>query len=201
MRLRQLYQRYLRGPATGGCSRRAAARRRGRNPRLEQLEGRTVLTSFTAATVSDLIADIHAANQAGGANAITLVAPMPSPYVLTAVDNTTDGPTGLPVIAANDNLTIVGNGDVIARSTTAGTPNFRLLNVAAGATFTLQNLTLQGGLALGAGVSAEGGAVYNQGTLDLKGTTVQHNTAQGLYGVGSAAGQSAAGGACSPTGS
>ena len=70
-----------------------------------------------AATVSDLIADINAANTAGGANTITLTAPTTSPYVLTAVNNTTDGATGLPVIAANDNLTIVGNGDTIERST------------------------------------------------------------------------------------
>jgi hypothetical protein len=166
--------------------------RRELRPTLERLEDLTLLTNYTAATVADLIADINASNQHGGSNTITLVAG--NSFQLTAVDNTTDGATGLPVIADHDNLIIAGNGDTIARSTVTGTPNFRLLDVAPGATFTLQNLTLQGGLALGAGVSAEGGAVYNQGTLDLKGAIVQHNTAQGLYGVGSAAGQSAAGG-------
>jgi hypothetical protein len=38
------------------------------------LEDRTVPSNFTAATVSDLIADINAANLAGGSNAIALVA-------------------------------------------------------------------------------------------------------------------------------
>jgi hypothetical protein len=149
---------------------------------VEQFEDRLVPSNFTAATVSDLIADIHAANQGGGSNTITLTAPTTSPYSLTAVDNTTDGATGLPVIAVHDNLTIVANGDTIARSAIAGTPAFRLLDVAAGASLTLQNLTLEGGLASGAGVSAEGGAVYSQGTLDLNGVTVQNNTAQGSVG-------------------
>jgi hypothetical protein len=166
---------------------RPAARRPGRRLSLEALEDRIVLSSFTAATVADLVADIHAANQAGGANTITLVPG--SSFQLTAVDNTTDGATGLPVIAANDHLNIVGNGDVLARSTAAGTPAFRLFDVAAGASLTLQNLTLQGGLAFGAGVSAEGGALYSLGTLDLNGVSVHNNTAQG------STGQSAAGGA------
>ena len=50
--------------------------------------------SYTAASVSALIADINAANTAGGANTITLTAPTTSPYVLTAVNNSTDGATG-----------------------------------------------------------------------------------------------------------
>ena len=146
-------------------------------PRLEQLEDRTVPSNFTAASVSDLIADINAANLAGGSNTITLVSG--TTFTLTAWDNYTHGPTGLPVIAANDNLTILGNSDTIARSTAAGTPEFRLLDLAAGASLTLKNLTLQGGLAFGYGVAAEGGAIYSQGTLDLNGATVQNNIAQG----------------------
>src|SRR5215470_9202876 len=58
---------------------------------LEPLEDRTALSNFNAATVSDLIADINAANAAGGSNTITLTAPTKLPYVLTAVNNTTDG--------------------------------------------------------------------------------------------------------------
>ena len=119
---------------------------------LEQLEDRALLASYTAVSVSDLITDINAANTAGGANTITLTAPTTAPYVLTAVNNTTTatGANGLPVIAANDNLTIVGNGDTIERSIATGTPDFRLLDVAAGASLTLQNLTLQGGWRVGA---------------------------------------------------
>ena len=94
------------------------------------LEDRALPSSYTAGSVSALIADMTAANTAGGSNTISLTAPTTSPYVLTAVNNTTYGPTGLPTIAANDKLTILGNGDTIERSTAAGTPDFRLLAVA-----------------------------------------------------------------------
>ena len=157
-------------------------------PRLEQLEDRTLPSNFFANTVSDLIADINAANAAGGINTITLTAPISSPYVVTAADNSTDGPTGLPVIGgggkkvAADNLTIVGNGDTIERGTASGTPDFRLLGVASRASLTLENLTLQNGLAFGSGSSAEGGAIYNQGNLILSAVTVQNNLAQGSPG-------------------
>src|SRR6516164_3677877 len=149
---------------------------------LEPLEDRTALSNFNALTVSDLIADINAANLAGGTNTITLTAPTTSPYVLTAVDNSTDGATGLPVIRGGnkaDSLTIIGNGDTIERGTASGTPDFRLFDVASGASLTLENLTLQNGLASGSGSAAEGGAIYNQGTLVLSAVTVQNNVAQG----------------------
>src|SRR6516162_9522329 len=156
---------------------------------LEPLEDRTALSNFNAGTVSDLITDINAANAAGGSNTITLTAPTTSPYVLTAVDNTTDGPTGLLVISgggmkvAADNLTIVGNGDTIERSTASGTPDFRLFDVALGAALTLNNLTLQNGYELGSGSSAEGGGLFNQGTLVLSAVTVQSNEAIGSDGT------------------
>src|SRR5262249_6286422 len=106
------------------------------------------------------------------------------------VNNTTNGANGLPVISGGarkvpaDNLTIVGSGgDVIERSTAAGTLAFRFFDVAAGASLTLQNLTLQGGLAFGSGAAADGGAVYNQGTLNLVAATVQGNVARGTNGA------------------
>jgi hypothetical protein len=113
-------------------------------------------------------------------------------FQLSTVNNTTDGATGLPVVAPNDNLTIVGNGDSIQRCTAKGTPACRLLDVAPGASLTLQNLTLQGGWAFGSGVSAEGGAIYNQGTLTLNGVSVQNNLAQGI--TSTLGGATAAGG-------
>ena len=154
-------------------------------PRVEMLEGRALPTAFSAATAADLIADINAANLAGGVNTITLTAPATSPYVLTAVNNATDGPTGTPVISggakhlAADNLTIVGNGDTIERGTNAGA--FRLFDVAAHGSLTLENLTLGNGLAYGAGSAAQGGAVRNQGNLLLNQVTV------GGYGLGNEA--------------
>jgi hypothetical protein len=170
-------------------------------PRLEQFEDRTLLSSYTASSVQDLINDINAANKHGGTNTIVLTAPAASPYVLTAVDNSTDGPTGLPVITNGNTLTIAGNGDTIERSAASGTPAFRLFDVASRASLTLENLTLQQGLAEGSGSSAEGGAIFNQGTLMLSGATVQNSEALGSNGapgtrnrVNGQPGQDAAGG-------
>jgi len=160
-----------------------AARLRKARLVLEPLEGRALLTSYTATTVSALMADVKLAN-AGGTNTITLTAATTAPYVLSVVNNSTDGANGLPVIAANDNLTIVGNGHTIERSTAYATRDFRLLNVASGASLTLANLTLERGYAAGLANSAAGGAIFNQGTLTLSAVTVQYNVAAG----GSAAG-------------
>jgi hypothetical protein len=137
---------------------------------VECLEQREVPAMFTAATVPELIAAIDTANQTAEADIITLVAS--SSFTLTEVNNSTNGPTGLPVIAANSgNLTIAGNGDIIERGTATGTLAFRLFDIAAGASLTLENLTLQGG------VGAPGGAIYNQGALTLRGVIVQNNAA------------------------
>jgi hypothetical protein len=178
MWLNKLYERHPGRSATSGRARPSAAPRRGLRLRLEQLEDRTMPSNFTAASVSDLIADINAANQNAESDTITLAAG--KVFTLTQVNNTTGGATGLPVIAATENLTIIGNGDIIERSTVAGTPPFRLFDV--GSALTLENLTLQGGLALGLtfNASAIGGAVLNGGTLNLDGVIVQNNTAQGF---------------------
>jgi hypothetical protein len=159
-------------------------------PMLEALEDRTLLSTYTATTGSDLIADINAANQAGGSNTIYLAAN--TTFDLTAVNNTTNGANGLPVISgagkkvAADNLTIIGSdpaGDIIQRDPSSTTLALRLFDVAPGASLTLENVTLQDGLASGSGAAADGGAIYNQGTLTLLNTIVQNNTAQGSNGA------------------
>jgi hypothetical protein len=160
-------------------------------PILEVLEDRTVPTIFNltinptvdpSGAVNQLIAAMNSANKAGGTNTINLFAG--GVYDLTAVNNTTNGANGLPVISSGgqkvDNLTIMGNGDIIERK---GTLAFRLFDVAQGASLTLENVTLQGGLASGSGAAADGGAIYNQGTLTLQNTIVQNNTAQGNNGT------------------
>jgi hypothetical protein len=142
---------------------------------------------------SQLAADINAANTNGGTNTITLGANIQ----LTSVDNNTNGTNGLPVIASGDQLTFIGNGYSIARSTASGTPAFRLFDVAGGSSLILQNLTLQGGLANGWGAAAEGGAIYSSGTLTFSGVTVQNNKAVGANGGLSITGNGSAGGAAS----
>src|SRR5262249_33366884 len=168
-------------------ARQAIARGRSRRPVLEPLERRAVPASYTVASVTALKDAMNAANQTIEADTITLAAG--ATFMLTAVDNTTDGATGLPVIAATGgNLTIVGNGDVIERSTAKGTPAFRLLDVALGAALTLESVTLQGGRSEGAwgdpGPGGRGGAIYSKGSLTLNGVTVRNNIARGFDATG-----------------
>ena len=162
----------------------SAARLKKARFTLEPLEARALLASFTAASVSALIADINAANTNGGANTITLTAATTAPYVLTEA--------GFG-IRAKDTLTIIGNGDTIERSTAAGTPIFRLFYVNAGGSLTLENLTIQGGSAtqpvfsnevpLSVAIGNDGGAIFDQGALTLSGVTVQDNSAASGGGI------------------
>jgi hypothetical protein len=176
---------FSRSHALRGQRRSLVSRRRKAGLFLEHLEVRTLLSSYTALTVSALIAGINAANTAGGANTITLTAPTTSPYLFTASNNGTNGGNFLPVIAANDTLTIVGNGDTM--QPTGKQMSARFFNVTAGASLTLQNLTLKGGSLLSGGLY-EGGAIFNQGALTLSGVTVQSNEVKPLFNLRSAMG-------------
>jgi len=163
-------------------------------PRLERLEDRTVPSTFTATNYSDLVTDINAANAAGGANTINLV---PGVTYTLGYFFASSGQLvhGLPVIGANDSLTIHGQGDVIERSTTGQSPVFGLFSVAAGASLTMDNMTMQGGYSY-----YGGGAISNQGNLTLNGVTVQNNTARGPDGTPTHAGGSVYGGGIYSTG-
>jgi hypothetical protein len=197
---------WLHPRVTGRNHTKCAAARRPAwrfRPQLEVLEGRDMPSTYYAATASDLIADINTANKAGGANTIVLTAPTTSSYVLTGVNSGTDGATDLPLIARKDSLTVVGNGDTIDANHWG-----RLFDVASGASLTLQNVALENGYEYGGGASAEGGAIYNQGTLVLSGVRITGNAAVGSSGGTITAknktppsGQDAAGGAIWSNGS
>jgi hypothetical protein len=144
---------------------------------VEPLDIRAVPATFAAATVAELIDHINSSNSPDYPGADTITLTPGATYTLTAADPTTNWTDGLPVV--KDRLVFVGNGATIERNPAAGTPDFRLLEVAASGSLTLQNLTLQGGRAFGNGTAAVGGAVLNRGALELKGVTVQNNTAQG----------------------
>jgi hypothetical protein len=103
----------------------------------------SLAAEFTCAggDVACLIEAIKTANANGDANTITLEA---GTYTLTAIDNDTNGPTGLPSITAG--LTITGAGaDTAMIERAAGAPPFHLLHVAATGVLTLEGLTLRGG--------------------------------------------------------
>jgi hypothetical protein len=123
------------------------------------------------ATPAQLVAVLDAANQTGIATTITLAAG--ATFDFTHPDNFSDGVNALPVITGT--VTILGNNDTIERTGSAG---FRLFDVAAGGSLTLEGLTLTGGWAWGAGAGAEGGAIYSAGTLSLTGTGREASSAE-----------------------
>ena len=130
----------------------------------------------TAGDVACLITAINMANANGQTNTITLRA---GTYTLTAVDNNTDGPNGLPAITSV--LTIKGTTaatTILERDTSA--PVFRILKVAAAGTLTLQRLTLRNGSLpgfFGSGFFTSGGGINNSGTLTLIGCILTRNSA------------------------
>jgi hypothetical protein len=135
--------------------------------------------------VSDLIADIDAANDEGAnPGPDTLVLGAGCVYTVTAANNPEYGPNGLPSITSD--ITIQGNGATIMRD--GGAPDFRLFHVAVTGTLTLQTLTLSNGRAQGGaggsgagggGGAGMGGAIFNQGTLTVTDCTLSDNVASG----------------------
>jgi hypothetical protein len=162
-------------------SRRNGACRRSHSlqslPRIfERLEDRRVLTSVSAQAA--LIAAINSANAAGGNNTITLSKNI-TLFESTA-DNTTDGFTGLPAITSGDNLTITGNGHVLARSTSGSNSDFRFFDVESGATLSLKTITLKNGLESGTVPgSYSGGAIFveQNAALELNAAILTDNSA------------------------
>jgi hypothetical protein len=106
----------------------------------------TIIVDGTTCTLVDAITAANIdAPQGGcpaGSGADTLVLEPPgSTVTLTHVDNTTYGPTGLPVI--HSVITIAGQGGTIARA--PGAPAFRLLAVSGSGDLSLQDVTVAGG--------------------------------------------------------
>lgn len=172
------------GNSTKHTRRRGSLYRRSRaGLPVERLEDRIVLSAVVATTVNDLINDIIAANNGTGATTIQLqAADSTNGFNFTSAQASTID--ALPPITAS--ITITGTGgfdNTIQRSTAAGTPAFRLFEVAASGSLTLQNVTVMGGLAQGTGTSSQGGGIYSAGRLNLTGVTVQGNEAQGINGV------------------
>ncbi len=157
----------------------------------------------TPSTVTIAPADVNGLIEALSPNTTTTINLTQSTYDFTQANNYWYGPDALPAISRA--VTINGNGATLQRdaslpNTTAGGLRFfyisgGLSGLPAGS-LTLNNLTLQGGLAKGGdgfrgggGGLGAGGAVFNQGTLILDGVTLDQNLALGgAGGVGIGAG-------------
>ncbi len=110
--------------------------------------------------------------------AITLSSALPD--LSTAIDIEGPGPAALKVV----------------RSGAAGTPEFRIFTVPAGAVVTIAGLTISGGVvATGSDVyGGFGGGISNAGTLTISNCTVSDNSVQGVpYSDGTGGGISNAG--------
>jgi CSLREA domain-containing protein len=130
--------------------------------------------------VPGLKAAITTANSNGQADTINLASG--GIYTLNSVDNSADGPTGLPTIAndvAGLDLTINGNGATIQRSMVAGTPDFRIFSVSDGTSLSCVGLTIANGKLSGTnGVPGNGAGIYAfQANVALTNCTLRNNVA------------------------
>ena len=100
----------------------------------------------------------------------TVSLPNGGDFVMTAPHNSQFGPTGLPVITTA--MTIEGNGATIRRSTTSGTPDFRIMVVDPGVNLTLRNTTIRDGRAY---EYDNGGGILSFGNLVIENSTIANN--------------------------
>lgn len=136
--------------------------------------------AITAANTNTPAGGCKAGNdQHNGGDIIKLAADI----TLTAVDNLTDGPNGLPSVSST--ITINGNGHTLARSSVTGTPKFRLLHVAPEGQLGLSRVTLHNGfVSIGSGIGEYngGGGLFNLGSATLTHSTISSGGAD--YGGG-----------------
>ena len=120
----------------------------------------------TACTLVDAITSANADAAAGGCpagnGADTIVLPTGSTQSLTSVDNTTLGPTGLPVVSST--VTIRGRDSTIRRASSA--PEFRILAVASSGGLTLRQDHGERGGERGSLVGGGGGVAQLAATPD-----------------------------------
>ncbi len=139
-------------------------------------DGKCTLVEAILAANNDTASGTKTGECAAGNGADMIELPTNKTIKLTSVNNSTFGPTGLPVITSK--ITIEGNGTKIE-----GTgPNFRILAIASNGNLTLNNSIITGGVLLpddrpnnnGAGV-----ANY-QGTVAINNSKIKFNTS-GAY--------------------
>jgi hypothetical protein len=162
------------------AARAPASRPRHHRPRrrlaVEALEGRALLSTWTVNSLDDsgdgtLRWAITQANQNNGADIINF-----------SVTGTITLQSALPDLSDTTGLTDIGGPGAssltVARSSAAGTPDFRIFTVDGGADVQLVGLTITGGSA------DSGGGIGNAGTLTISYTTVSGNTATGSWSNG-----------------
>jgi hypothetical protein len=129
-------------------------------------------------SVSALVAAVNAANATGSG---TLLLASNCNYVLTAPSGTGRGPDGLLITGA---LRIIGGTSThISRS--AAAPQFRIIEVASGASLFLRNAFISGGLTDATIPTNDtgGGILNSRGSLTIDNVTLRGNTADNGAGL------------------
>jgi hypothetical protein len=139
-----------------------------------------------AGDVACLIDAINTANGTAASDTIHLAA---GTYTLTAVDNDTDGPNGLPSITSD--ITVVGAGattTIIQRDPLLGgsSPLFRVFHVAGSGTLTLEALTITGGFLHddgddGPGIFNAGGVLHITHSIVTDNTGIEFSLGGGVF--------------------
>lgn len=172
---------------------------------IERLEVRRALTGFIVDNAADeddgdystgdfsLREAVLLANANSDLNTITFDSSLNGQMIdLNIVGDTTFGPTALVISNPVEIVGATGSGGVILAGPGASA-NLRAFYVALPGSLTLENLTLQdfnvgggrGGVGGGGGAAGLGGAIFNQGTLVIRGSTFTDNKARGGNGADS----------------
>jgi hypothetical protein len=132
-----------------------------------------------------LVAAIRGANGSPGLSTIFLAE---GTYTLTAVDNDTDGPNGLPSIVAFVDIRAPGGAQRTIIERAPGAPDFRFFHVSPLGTLRLAGVTLRGGVHRASGPSPDplatalGGAIFvDRGRLGLGDVRLTDNVADGAF--------------------
>src|SRR5437016_3636931 len=156
-----------------------------RTLRFEQLEARQMLTTFTVTNLNDAVVvaagsapgtlrqAIFDANSAPEPDVIEFAAGLSGSVNLTVIGNI-DLAAGASSLLITSPVTIRGNASGITIAAGATATDRRLIRVASDGDLTLESIMLSGGTTRGAnggagqdGAPAFGGAVYNQGSLNV----------------------------------
>src|SRR4051795_9439533 len=176
------------------ASRLGSARRK---LRFEQLESRQMVTTFMVTNLNDAVVTSPGGAPGTLRQAIFDANASPNPDIIEfapglggsvnlSVVGVIDPTAGASAFAITSPVTIRGNANGITIATAATATDRRLFRVAPNGDLTLESIMLTGGTSRGPnggagqdGGSAFGGAVYNQGTLHVLGSTIYGNRAIG----------------------
>lgn len=111
----------------------------------------------------------------------TIVLASGATYTLDVIGDAA-GVSGLPQVTGT--MTIEGNGAVIQRDTSSGTPAFRGVVIAGAGSLTVSDVTIRDFDSPGGGGGpGQGGAFYDAGTLTILSSTIADNSAESGGGI------------------